>query len=298
MLDLEQRINAYRKNLTPAQLILAEKITADLEAVADKTIGELAKYADVSSSTITRFCESLGFSGYPELRSGIAIAIDRHRHEKEKFAIAGGAITEEDGIEETLSKISFQEAEAINDTARGINREVLDAAARAIINCRRLDIYGLGSSFLAAMDLQEKLHRIGLTAFCWSDNHLALTSAAVLNSEDVAIAISHSGVTTETYQVLETAKKSGAKTIVITNHPASPIGRLADSVLVTAAKESRFRSGAMSSRIVQLAVVDFLFVRIMQSLYKTASASLEKTYDAVSDNRLSYNQKVNGKSKD
>ena len=298
MLDLEQRINAYRKNLSPAQLLLAEKITSNLEAVEDKTIGELAKYADVSSSTITRFCESLGYSGYPELRSGIAIAIDRNRNEKDKFAIAGDAITEEDDIEQTLSKISFQEAEAISDTARGIDRAALDNAAKAIIGCRRLDIYGLGSSFLAAMDLQEKLHRIGLTAFCWSDNHLALTSAAVLTDDDVAIAISHSGVTTETFQVLETAKKSGAKTIAITNHPASPIGRLADSVLVTAAKESRFRSGAMSSRIVQLTVVDFLFVRIMQTLYKTASKSLGKTYDAVSENRLSYNQKLNGKTKD
>jgi len=298
MLDLEQRINAYRKNLSPAQLVLAEKITSNLEAVDDKTIGELAKFADVSSSTITRFCESLGYSGYPELRSGIAIAIDRNRNEKEKFAIAGGAITEEDNIEQTLSKIAFQEAEAIGDTARSIDRAALDNAAKAIMGCRRLDIYGLGSSFLAAMDLQEKLHRIGLTAFCWSDNHLALTSAAVLTEDDVAIAISHSGVTVETFQVLEIAKRSGAKTIAITNHPASPIGRLADSVLVTAAKESRFRSGAMSSRIVQLTVVDFLFVRIMQTLYKTASKSLEKTYDAVSENRLSYNQKLNGRTKD
>ena len=292
MLDLEQRINAYKKNLSPAQVALAQTITSNLDAVHDKTIGELAKFAKVSSSTITRFCESLGYSGYPELRSHIAIAADRNRDEKEKFAIAGGAITESDDLEETISKIAFQETEAISDTARGINRKDLDAAAQAIMGARRLDIYGLASSFLAAMDLQEKLHRIGFTAFCWADNHLALTSAAVLTKDDVAIAISHSGVTSETFQVLEVAKKSGAKTIAITNHPASPIGRLADMVLVTAAKESRFRSGAMASRIVQLTVVDFLFVRIMQSIYGDASKSLEKTYDAVSENRLSYNQKL------
>ena len=92
--------------------------------------------------------------------------------------------------------------------------------------------------------------------------------------------------------IVSPAKKSGAKTVATTNHPASPIGRIADLTLVTSSKESRFRSGAMASRIVQLAVVDFLFVRIMQTLYKTASASLERTYDAVRDNRLSYNQKV------
>lgn len=292
MFDLQQRITAYRKNMTPAQQSLADRLMADLPAAAHLTIAELAAYADVSSATITRFCETLGYSGYGELKSAIAIALERIRSDREQFAIADGDITEEDSIDETLYKISFQEAEAISATARNIDRKSLDDAAEAIINCRRLDIYGLGSSSLAALDLQQKLHRIGLTAFCWSDNHLALTSAAVLGERDVAIAISHSGVTAEVFQILETAKKSGAKTIALTNYPASPMGRMADITLLTSATESRFRSGAMASRIVQLAVVDFLFVRIMQRLFKSASASLERTFEAVRDNRLSYNQKV------
>jgi DNA-binding MurR/RpiR family transcriptional regulator len=292
MFDLVQRINAYRQNMTPSQRVLADKIISDMEGAAHLTIAELADFAKVSSATITRFCESLDYSGYSDLKAAIVIAIDRQRISKEQFAIGDGDITEDDSIDETLYKISFQEAEAISDTARTVDRKSLDAAAEAIMSCRRLDIYGLGSSYLAALDLQQKLHRIGLTAYAWSDNHLALTSAAVLREGDVAIAISHSGVTAEVFQILETAKKSGAKTVAITNHPASPLGRLADLTLVTSAKESRFRSGAMASRIVQLAMVDFLFVRIMQRLFKSASASLERTFDAVRDNRLSYNQKV------
>ena len=294
MFDLQQRINAYRKNLTPAQLGLADYLISNLEAMSQLTIAEIADAAGVSSATITRFCETLGYAGFSQLKSAMVIALEQKRKDREQFAIADGDITEEDNADETLVKISFQEAEAISATARNIDRKQLDAAVQAILGCRRLDIYGLGSSYLAALDLQQKLHRIGLTAFCWNDNHLALTSAAVLNKDDVAIAFSHSGVTTEVFQMVETAKRSGAKVIGVTNHPASPIGRASDILLTTSAKESRFRSGAMSSRIVQLAVVDFMFVRIMQRLYKSASASLERTYDAVKDNRLSYNQK-NGK---
>jgi DNA-binding MurR/RpiR family transcriptional regulator len=291
--DLTQRVNAYRKNMTPAQISLADTLLLDLAAAAHLTIAELAERAGVSSATITRFCETLDYSGYGDLKAAIVVALDRKRNDHEKFAIAEGDVTESDSIDETLYKISHQAAEAITDTARIVDRAALDIAATAVINCRRLDIYGLGSSFLAATDLQLKLHRIGLTAFCWSDNHLALTSAAVLTDKDVAIAISHSGVTSETFQMMETAKKAGATIIAITNHPASPIGRLADHVLVTSAKESRFRSGAMTSRLVQLAMVDFLFVRIMQQLFSSASASLEKTFTAVKNNRLNYNQKLN-----
>ena len=294
MFDLQQRINAYRKNLTPAQLGLADYLISNLDAMSQLTIAEIADAAGVSSATITRFCETLGYAGFSQLKSAMVIALEQKRKDREQFAIADGDITEEDSADETLVKISFQEAEAISATARNIDRKQLDAAVQAILGCRRLDIYGLGSSYLAALDLQQKLHRIGLTAYCWNDNHLALTSAAVLTKDDVAIAFSHSGITTEVFQMVETAKRSGAKVIGVTNHPASPIGRASDILLTTSAKESRFRSGAMSSRIVQLAVVDFMFVRIMQRLYKSASASLERTYDAVKDNRLSYNQK-NGK---
>jgi|TARA_B110000967_G_scaffold209160_1_gene264070 DNA-binding MurR/RpiR family transcriptional regulator len=293
MFDLIQRVNAYRKNMTPAQISLADTLLLDLGAAAHLTIAELAERAGVSSATITRFCETLDYSGYADLKAAIVVALDRKRSNSEKFAIAEGDVTESDSIDETLYKISHQAAEAITDTARIVDRAALDIAAAAVINCRRLDIYGLGSSFLAATDLQLKLHRIGLTAFCWSDTHLALTSAAVLTDKDVAIAISHSGVTSETFQMMETAKKAGAIIIAITNHPASPMGRLADHVLVTSAKESRFRSGAMTSRLVQLAMVDFLFVRIMQQLFSSASASLEKTFTAVKNNRLNYNQKLN-----
>jgi DNA-binding MurR/RpiR family transcriptional regulator len=279
--------------MTPAQISLADTLLLDLGAAAHLTIAELAERAGVSSATITRFCETLDYSGYADLKAAIVVALDRKRNNSEKFAIAEGDVTESDSIDETLYKISHQAAEAITDTARIVDRAALDIAAAAVINCRRLDIYGLGSSFLAATDLQLKLHRIGLTAFCWSDTHLALTSAAVLTDKDVAIAISHSGVTSETFQMMETAKKAGATIIAITNHPASPIGRLADHVLVTSAKESRFRSGAMTSRLVQLAMVDFLFVRIMQQLFSSASASLEKTFTAVKNNRLNYNHKLN-----
>ena len=279
--------------MTPAQISLADTLLLDLGAAAHLTIAELAERAGVSSATITRFCETLDYSGYADLKAAIVVALDRKRNNSEKFAIAEGDVTESDSIDETLYKISHQAAEAITDTARIVDRAALDIAAAAVINCRRLDIYGLGSSFLAATDLQLKLHRIGLTAFCWPDTHLALTSAAVLTDKDVAIAISHSGVTSETFQMMETAKKAGATIIAITNHPASPIGRLADHVLVTSAKESRFRSGAMTSRLVQLAMVDFLFVRIMQQLFSSASASLEKTFTAVKNNRLNYNHKLN-----
>ncbi|MGH3586990.1 MAG: RpiR family transcriptional regulator, partial [Pseudonocardia sp.] len=54
----------------------------------------------------------------------------------------------------------------------------------------------------------------------------------------------------------------------------------------TTARETQFRSGAMASRIAQLAVVDFLFVRVAQRRYDATTAALKVTYDAVQPHRL------------
>ncbi|WP_399171336.1 SIS domain-containing protein [Streptomyces sp. TLI_171] len=53
----------------------------------------------------------------------------------------------------------------------------------------------MGASGLVALDLQQKLHRIGRRVNAWVDPHIALTSAALLRGGDVAIGVSHTGDT-------------------------------------------------------------------------------------------------------
>jgi DNA-binding MurR/RpiR family transcriptional regulator len=104
----------------------------------------------------------------------------------------------------------------------------------------------------------------------------------------VAIGISHSGLSVETNHSLQIAKKAGATTVAITNFPDSPLGTEADLVLATSARETRFRSGAMASRIAQMALVDFLVVRLLQGNYERVTESLRVTFDAVQGHRLDY----------
>ena len=63
-------------------------------------------------------------------------------------------------------------------------------------------------------------------------------------------------------------------TIAITNFAGSPIAAQADLLLTTAARETTFRTGAMSSRIAQLALVDCLFAGVAQRSYDASIAAL------------------------
>ena len=74
--------------------------------------------------------------------------------------------------------------------------------------------------------------------------------------------------------------------VAITNHPDSPLGAHADHVLTTSARESGLRTGAMSSRLAQMAIVDFIVVRLLQGGFDRAGDLLHRTYEAVQAHRI------------
>jgi DNA-binding MurR/RpiR family transcriptional regulator len=97
----------------------------------------------------------------------------------------------------------------------------------------------------------------------------------------VAVGISHTGTTIDTVDALRVARARGATTVALTNFDGSPLVAEADHTLLTAARETTFRSGAMSSRIAQLAVIDCLFAGVAQRSYEQAIAALDDTYNVV-----------------
>lgn len=57
-------------------------------------------------------------------------------------------------------------------------------------------------------------------------------------------------------------------------------------MLTTAARETTYRSGAMSSRIAQLTVIDCLFIGVAQQVLPDARKALEETATSVRGHRL------------
>ncbi|WP_144794859.1 MurR/RpiR family transcriptional regulator [Microbacterium paludicola] len=279
-------IHQRRSTLTPTEQRIAAHVLSDPSRAVEHSITQLAAASGTSVASIARFTQSVGFSGYPDFRLALAKELDRDESARQRFQVSAGDVDRDDDAVTTVRKIAFAEASAIELTAHQIDVAELERCVQAIRAARRIDIYGSASSGLAAHDFEQKLHRAGLIAQARTDQHLALTGAALLCARDVAIAISHSGRTLGIVQSAQVAAGAGATTIALTNNPESPLARACDLVLVTAVSESTFRSGAMSSRIAQLAVLDFLFARIAQADYDTIADNLQRTYDAVTTHRI------------
>jgi DNA-binding MurR/RpiR family transcriptional regulator len=221
--------------------------------------------------------------GYPELRLALAGAV---AHDDKASMSASADIDPDDDAATIVKKVAYADAKAVTDTAGHLDIGALERAVQVLAGASRIDVFGVGASGFVALDLQMKLQRIGKTAFGWTDPHMAISSAALRQPGDVMIGLSHTGTTVDTIDVLREARGHGATTVAVTNFPWSPITEVADIVLLTAARETAFRTGAMTSRIAQLTLIDCLFTALAQQDLPATRAALEKTFAAAQAKRV------------
>jgi DNA-binding MurR/RpiR family transcriptional regulator len=143
---------------------------------------------------------------------------------------------------------------------------------------RTVTLFGLGTSLLVARDLYLKLLRANVICNVCDDWHAQFLTAKNLKKDDLAIVISYSGLTKEMLTCAKEAKANGSKVIAITRAVDSKLAAEADFVLPIAATELIHRSGAMSSRITQLNVIDVLFTAYVNRNYEFCMKQFGRTH--------------------
>ncbi|GAA1320765.1 MurR/RpiR family transcriptional regulator [Pseudonocardia xinjiangensis] len=257
------------------------------------TIVELGERSGTSPATVTRFCRTLGVAGYTELRVGIATEIGRADQAGWELGI-GADVLPTDPIDRVLRTLVAVDVQAMHETAAALDLAVVDAVADAVVAARRVDFYATGGSAAVLEDQQLRLYRIGIATWTWADVHNGLTSAALLGPGDVAVALSHSGRTTETVEMLAEAGRRGATTVAITNFSTSPIADVADHLLGTSVRETAFRAGAMSARHSQFLVLDLIYLAVAQRTHERSTEAFARTAAAVAAHRTPYDPRARG----
>jgi len=67
----------------------------------------------------------------------------------------------------------------------------------------------------------------------------------------------------------------------ITNNSLSPLTKVADIVLVTASRETRFRQEAMASRLCQTSIIDSLYTLIALARREESLKNLSKIENVI-----------------
>ena len=263
------------------ELAIANCILQDPVQVSQMNISKLAEHSETSVASVVRFSKTVGYKGFPEFRMALVGEVSRMGQVGIDSSELDSGITVEDSPAEIIRKIAAADALAIQSTAQRLDVASFSAAVDAWAKAQTIGLFGVASGGFVAMDLQLKLNRQGKNAIAWRDSHNALTSLSLLGPGDALVAISHSGTTVDTVDVMQAFKNRGVTIILITNALRSPATNVADIVLTTSARETTFRSGATASRIAQLTVVDCLCVALAQRNWSGTRAALDESRAAV-----------------
>jgi DNA-binding MurR/RpiR family transcriptional regulator len=116
--------------------------------------------------------------------------------------------------------------------------------------------------------------RIGLNASVCVDPHIMLISASLMKPKCLAIAISHTGRSTQPVMALKEAREHGADTMCISSYAGSPVTQYADITLITSPNSSKIIKEATLARIAHIALLDSLCTYIaMQNSEKRRGIS-------------------------
>ncbi|WP_174614315.1 MurR/RpiR family transcriptional regulator [Virgibacillus ihumii] len=262
--------------LPPSEQKIANYILEKPEESIMLTALMLGEKSNTSSAAVIRLCKSLGFNGFQELK--IRVAGDLQEQSVKGYR----DIEPNDEYRNIIDKVTSNTIQTLKETVDIMSEQNIKAAVSALSKARSVILLGFGASFIAAKDAEQKFIRINKNAQAFSDVHMAATSIANKGPDDIVVGISFSGKTKEVARLLELAKKKNVKTIGITKYGKSPVSNCSDIKLHTsAAREATFRSGATSSRMAQLHIIDILFMCLASEEYEETVKHLDETRDAI-----------------
>ena len=107
-----------------------------------------------------------------------------------------------------------------------------DAAVAILDACRgRVIVTGMGKSGIISRKIAATLASTGTPAFFLHPAEAVHGDLGVVQSDDIVVALSHSGETNELLRLLEMIRRVGARVVCITGAPDSSLARAADVTL-------------------------------------------------------------------
>jgi DNA-binding MurR/RpiR family transcriptional regulator len=274
---MESALFAIREHLPKlpgAERKVAEYVLAEPKKVLYYNLSELARQSGVSQAAIVRFSRRIGMEGFADFK--LRLSHDVYRTDDERYfpdlelesdmdpsLVVKGVVG---GVQRNMALL-----ESLSDI------HLLTRCVELIRQARITYVFGSGASGLVAQDLYQKLLRIGIPCSAPTDTDLQITAACNLKEKDAAIIVSYSGENPAMITVSRRARENGARVITLTMETGNTLRQSADIALLVPSMERVYRTGAMLSRISQLAVIDMIYTLLLSKDLNNAISAIEKT---------------------
>lgn len=214
----------YMQNLTAQERHIVDYILQQPQVVFENNAHELARLTLTSASTVVRLCKKLGTTGYPDFQ--LKLALDQPQQNQPDIRKEPGSIIE------NMDWIPSIYDEAIMETRRMCQPDIMEKIAVWIRESRRIDIYGNDGNYMVAEQACSRWNEVGLTAIAHnSANHHYLASHG-MDASTVSFIISHTGRNRMMIDIARVLKSMNRRTIVLTAK-GTPMAEWGDYQLYT-----------------------------------------------------------------
>jgi DNA-binding MurR/RpiR family transcriptional regulator len=252
--SLSDYITERFDDFSRSQKDVARYIVDHLDEAAFQTAEELARRANTSSSTVVRFSQALGFDGYPELQQS---AIEEYRLKVAESAGAGNG----SGGAAALFNFDHSEFEAslgadysnIEETARSLTREQVEASVSALATSRRVLIVGVDQMAFFASYLRHLLGLLDVAAeIVSSANQDNIQKLSRMDEDTLLVALTAGRANPLVLRALKLARHRRARTMAITDATLSDVTEHSELILYYSSNgPSYIRSNAALMGLVQ-----------------------------------------------
>ena len=230
-LTIEEQLRAAMPDLTRAERQLATHVLTHYPVAALGSITVLARSAEVSTPTVVRLCQKLGFKGYPDLQSSLRSEVEAMlvsplaKHDR----WAGGAPDTH-----ILNRFADAVVQNLQATLRQIDHAEFDAAARLLADPGRA-VYVIGGRITHALAdyfvTLMKVVRPQVTLLSGLSNPWP-PALLDIKAGDVLVVFDIRRYENSVLQLVELAVEQGAEVILVTDRWVSPAAVHARHTLV------------------------------------------------------------------
>ena len=263
---LEERMSTFSKSRRRIAAYLIEHY----DQAAYLTAARLGEQVGVSESTVVRFADELGFSGYPELQRALQELAKTNLTAAQRMEVADSLL----GRDNILEKVLLGDAEKIRHTLEGLDKNAFYDAVDKIVSARNIYILGSRSSASLAEFLTFNFRMM-------FDNvrNVEVTSGSEMfeqildiGERDVLIAISFPRYSKRTVRAVKYAHHAGADVVSITDSVASPIAVDCDQLLTAHSDMASF----VDSLVAPLSIINAMVAAVSMSRHDEVAARLRR----------------------
>ena len=234
----EQKIENLT-NISQSEKAIAEYLLTQKLKIKDMSTRDIAKATYTSSSTIVRFSQRLGYSGFNQLKEDY---INELHYIAEHFCNIDPnfPFASQDSFMNIAGKMNTLVKETIDDSLSLIQHDSLQKATYLLNRSHRIFLFAIGTSALLGEMFKQKMTRISKTVITEYLVGEYGFHCNLIEPQDCAILISYTGETLNVIQYAKRLKEMNIPTIIITSLGDNTLKEYSHIILHVSTREKQY----------------------------------------------------------